>query len=75
MDFNGTITKLILGVGFLDGDSKLFDFYKKVGGAKQLSINYGAYNSGVLKTDIANPEFNKSHLKDLVLEELKKLKS
>ena len=66
--------KIDFGCRFLDGDSKLFDFYKKVGGAKQLSINYGAYNSGVLKTDIANPEFNKSHLKDLVLEELRNLK-
>ena len=51
MDFNGTITKLILG-WFLDGDSNYLIFIK-VGGAKQLSINYGAYNSGVLKTDIA----------------------
>ena len=66
--------KIDFGCRFLDGDSKLFDFYKKVGGAKQLSNNYGAYNSGVLKTDIANPEFNKSHLKDLVLEELRNLK-
>ena len=64
---------LDFGCRFLDGDSNLFRFYELVGKATELNINYGAYNSGVLKNDIASPEYNSKELLSQVLEELENL--
>ena len=65
--------KLDFGCRFLDGNSNLFSFYELVGRAKKLSINYAAYNSGILKKDIATPEYNSKDLLSQVLVELENL--
>jgi len=65
--------KLDFGCRFLDGNSNLFSFYELVGRAKKISINYAAYNSGILKKDIATPEYNSKDLLSKVLVELENL--